>query len=110
MSNDQRCRLKRSKALVSQSLEPARARADRDDVDLEPAIRLDAVHRAAQCQAWDHAGRAAMDLLAVDHPADLVLAAAGLSGRQIRAAPSDLDRRADVGRRLRAVELCRQRL
>ena len=96
--------------LVLESLEPACARLDRHDGDLQPAIRLDAVHRAAQPEARNDAGRIAVDVLAAHHPADLVLADAGLPGRSLRPAALDLGRRADVGRRLGAVELRRQSL
>src|SRR5579859_3251701 len=84
-------------ALVS-----ACARLDRDDVDLEPAICLDAVHRAAQSKARHHVGRAAVHLLAANHPADLLLAVPGVPGRPLRAKTPDLARRYHVGRQLGA--------
>src|SRR5690349_5777088 len=63
------------------ALDTTRAGLDRDDVDLEPAICLDAVHGAAQSKARHHAGRAAVHLLAAHHPADLLLAVPGIPGR-----------------------------
>ena len=96
--------------LVLEPLESARSRPDRHDGDLQPAICLDAVHRPAQPEARNDARRIAVDVLAADHPADLVLAVAGLSGRPLRPAAPDLGRRAVVRRRLGAVELCRQPL
>ena len=103
-------RIDRHVRLVLESLVPARSRLDRHDGDLQSAIRLDAVYRAAQPEARNDARRIAVDVLAADHSADLVLAAAGLSGRPLRPAPADFGRRADVGRRLGAVGLCRQYL
>src|SRR6478752_4160389 len=82
------------------ALDTTRAGLDRDDGDLEPAIRLDAVHRAAQSKARHHAGRAAVHLLAAHHPADLLLAVPGVPGRPLRAKTPDLDRRHHVGRQL----------
>src|SRR5262249_48097590 len=73
-----------SDGMVLESLVSTCARRDRHDGDLVAAICVDAVHRAAEPEAGDDACGAAVDILAADHPADLVLAAAGLSRRQVR--------------------------
>ena len=99
-----------SQGLVSQPLEPAHPRRHRHDGDLQPAICLDAVHRPAQPKARHDAGGTAVDVLAADHPANLVLAVPGLSGRPLRPAPADLGRRPFVRRQLGAFRLCRQYL
>src|SRR6185437_3432809 len=75
------------------ALDSTRARPDRNDVDLEPAICVDAVHRAAQSKTRHHAGRASVHLLAPHHPADLLLAVPGIPGRPLRAETPDLARR-----------------
>src|SRR6185437_11494553 len=103
-------RIHRYDRLVLESLVSTRSRLDRDDVDLEPAIRVDTFHRSAEPEARNDARPTAVDVLAADHSTDLVLAAAGLSGRSLRPASSDLGRRGDVGWRLGAVGLCRQYL
>src|SRR5579872_324499 len=64
--------------MVLESLVATYSRPDRDDGDLVAAIRLDAVHRPAQSETRNDAGGVAVDVLAAHHPADLVLAAAGL--------------------------------
>src|SRR4051812_35446411 len=93
--------------VVLEPLVSTRARPDRDDGDLQSTVCVDALHRAAQPETWNDAGRTAVDVLIADHPANLVLAGAGVPRRPLRSAAADLDWRADVGWRLGAVELRR---
>ena len=82
------------------TMDPAHLGRDRDDVDLQPAIRLDPVHEILPGQPrHDPAGHPG-HLLAADRAADLAVARAGLSGRQIWAAAADRRRLRPVGRRL----------
>src|ERR1700743_3633068 len=65
------------------------ARCDHDDVDLEPAICLDAVHQAVSGRASRQPAGDPDHLHHRDRAADLLLAGAGLSGRPLRPAPPD---------------------
>src|SRR5690242_13897884 len=91
--------------MVLESLGSARARPDRDGADLLASICLDAVHRTAQSATRNDADGTTVDVLATHHFANLVLAAPGLSRRQVRSAAADLGRCADGRRRLGSVRL-----
>src|SRR5690242_5497664 len=93
-----------------EALDSTDTRADRHDVDLEPAVHVDLVHGSTEPEARYYARRAAMDLLPSHHSPDLVLAIPGLPGRSLRPARPDLDRGPHVGRQLGALGLCRQHL
>ena len=64
---------------------PARARARRDDGDLEPAIRVDAVPPVLPAQRRRRRGGGAGHLLAADRPANGVSARAARAVRAVRA-------------------------
>src|SRR5262249_25542312 len=100
----------RTESLASQSLEPAVARRDRHDGDLQPTIYLDALHRAAQSEIRYDACRIAVDVLVVDRPANVVFTVPGVSGRPFRAAPTYLCGGATVGRKLGRIRSSRQYL
>jgi MFS transporter len=99
-----------SNGLVLESLVSTRSRRDRHDGDLLAAICVDAVHRTVEPETRYDARGIAVDILAAHHSANLVLAAPGLSRRQVRPAAFDLGRRADGRRRLGSLGLCRQHL
>src|SRR5665213_1635535 len=82
------------------TLDPAGAGHDRHDVDLQPAICLDPVHKILSGRAWGNTGRHSVDVLDFDHSANLAVAVAGLHGRQIWSAAAYRRRMSDVRRGL----------
>src|SRR5579871_6042737 len=96
--------------VVLESLVSTRARRDRHDGDLLASICVDAVHRTVEPETGNDACGTAVDILSADYLANLVLAAPGLSRRQVRPAAPDLGRCADGRRRLGSLRLCRQHL
>src|SRR5665213_4358332 len=73
-----------------------------DDVDLQPAVYVDAVHPFTRRQTRRVAGAVAGDVLAADRPADFLLADPGVAGRSFRAAAFDIHRLRVVGPELGA--------
>src|SRR6202043_484715 len=77
---------------VVYALDPACAGLDRDDVHLQPAIRLDAIHQVVSGQPAYQSCGDPDHIFHCDCAADLAVAAAGLSRRQVRAPAADRNR------------------
>src|SRR6202140_1235575 len=77
---------------VVYALDPACAWLDRDDVDLEPPIRLDAIHQVVSREPAYQSSCDPDHIFHCDCAADLAVAATGLSRRQIRRAAADCNR------------------
>ncbi len=96
--------------VVHESLVADGAGVHRNDVDLQSAIHLDAVHSRAARQARCFARAIAGDFLAADRPADLLLTDPGMAGRSLRAEAADLGRLRAFGTELGTLVLRRQHL
>src|ERR1700742_736543 len=99
-----------SNGVVLESLVSTRSRRGRHDGDLVASICVDTVHRTVEPETGNDACGAAVDVLSPYHPANLVLAAPGLSGRQVWTTAPDLGRCTADGRRLGTLRFCRQHL